>query len=95
MWQRNECGPTKQPSAADSYSRTLPAPRTSGLGANISIKRENVRTVVRKIFVLDGRSSSRGYSSQSAHTRPGTVVISVLHAVPGQLASDRKQGGIV
>jgi hypothetical protein len=27
--QRNECGLTKQPSAAFSYSRAMPAPRTS------------------------------------------------------------------
>ncbi len=31
MWQRNECGLTKLPSAAFSYSRATPAPRTSGL----------------------------------------------------------------
>jgi len=94
--QRNECGLTKLPSAAESYSRTAPAPRTSALGANVSIKRENVRIVVHRIFVLDGRSASRGYSSQSTGTRPGAVAISVSqHAVSGQLASGRKQGGIV
>jgi hypothetical protein len=37
MWQRNECGLAKLPSAAESYSRSGRGPRTRGLERELQI----------------------------------------------------------
>ena len=72
MWQRNECGLRKLPSAAVSYSSAGPALGTSGRGENGENRPENTRVgaLLRKFFLMGWQEPSQdGGSGYNLLTR--------------------------
>ena len=67
MWQRNECGPRKLPSAAVSYSSAGPPLGTSGRGQNRLEKNGSRGAVSREFFQMEGTNLASGMGLAGPH----------------------------